>query len=144
MSRLPSPLRPAVPPMHPSDTPPADASSAAGGPPLPEMTALLGRVAQLEREVRAGGLDRKVTLEEIAARLRHAPSTIRAWAKDPERVQQYRLDVLLVPSPLPNGELYSTPRLLAQWEDAVRLQWQRVLFGDGRRPGERLVGEARR
>ncbi|MCL4809869.1 MAG: hypothetical protein KJ062_19080 [Thermoanaerobaculia bacterium] len=134
-----------TPPPTPPDPLPAASPEAAGGPPsAEEFAALLARVAQLERDVRAGGIDRKIPLDEIAARLRHSPSRIRAWAKDPARVRQYRLDLLLVPSPLPNDDLYSTPRLLAQWEDAIRLQWQRVLFGGGRAPGEALFGERRR
>lgn len=138
---LPAPER-AAPPQHPAEAsaPPAAPSSAAGGP--PPFEALLARFARLEEEVLSGGRDRRIPLEDVAKRLRHTPSTLRAWAKDPERVATYRLDLLLVV--LPDGTIYSTPRLLAQWEDAIRLQWQRVLYGTGRRPGERLAGVASR
>lgn len=139
-----------VPPPRPADTPPAAPSSAAGGPPslslglTPEVAAVLcrltERMAKLERDVAAGGLERKIPLEEIAARLNHAPSTLRAWAKDPAKTASLRLDLLLVVSPLPSREVYTTPRLLAQWEDHVRGQWTRVLYGAGLRAGERLVG----
>lgn len=144
MKRVRRSAKPTPPPAPPGPLPAASPEAAGGPPSAEEFAALLARVAQLERDIRAGGADRKIPLDEIAARLRHSPSTIRAWAKNPERVRQYLLDVLLISSPLPNCELYSTPRLLAQWEDAIRLQWQRVLFGSGRAPGEALIGERRR
>ncbi|MHB1045786.1 MAG: hypothetical protein ACYC4P_07200 [Thermoanaerobaculia bacterium] len=109
-----------------------------------EVAALRERLERLERDVIAGGANRKITLKEVASRLRHAPSTIRAWSKDPDRVRQYRLDLLLITSLLPNCEVYSTPRLLAQWEDAIREQFTRTLYGGGLRPGERVYGERRR
>lgn len=144
MSRPAAPLR-RVPPPPPADTPPAAPSSAAGGPPLlAELSALRSRVESLERERHAGGAERKIPLEEIAARLNHAPSTLRAWAKDPAKTASLRLDLLLVVSPLPSREVYTTPRLLAQWEDHVRSQWARVLYGAGLKAGERLVGERSR
>jgi hypothetical protein len=128
-------------PLPPAPQPSA-VSPAADGPAalLAEIASLRERVESLERERLAGGANRKIPLAEIAARLNHAPSTLRAWAKDPKKTSLWRLDILLVPSPLPSREVYSTPRLLAQWEDHVRDQWTRVLYGTGLRSGERLVG----
>lgn len=132
--------------MHPTARPalvppPVADPSGTGGPAiLEELGALRARVETLEREKLAGGAERKIPLEEIAARLNHAPSTLRAWAKDPAKTASLRLDLLLVVSPLPSREVYTTPRLLAQWEDHVRGQWTRVLYGAGLRAGERLVG----
>lgn len=132
-----------------SKAPSASVSPAAAEPsPLDalsrEVAALRLRVETLERERFAGGAERKIPLEEIAARLNHAPSTLRAWAKDPAKTASLRLDLLLVVSPLPSREVYTTPRLLAQWEDHVRGQWARVLYGAGLKAGERLVGANRR
>lgn len=132
-------LRPVHPP-PPADTPPSASPVAAGGP--PSFEALLARLERLEEDVLAGGRDRRISLEETARLLRHTPGTVREWTKSPAMVECYRLDLLLVV--LPNGDIYSTPRLRAQWEDAIRLQWQRVLYGTGRRSGERLFGEASR
>lgn len=136
-----SPALRSVPPPTPADTPPDVSPEAPGGPPLLAAD-LLARLERIERDVYTGGANRRIGIEEIARLLRCAPGTVREWTKSAEKVERYRLDILLVV--LPNGDIYSTPRLRAQWEDAIRLQWQRVLYGEGRRPGERLVGEARR
>jgi len=84
------------------------------------------RLAELERVRGLGDADRRLTLEEVAASIRHSVATIRTWIH--RHFHALYLEDLLRKDV--TGHWYSTPRLVRQWQDkVVELQRQGVRFG---------------
>jgi len=96
--------------------------SSGGGPAdlLATVTELRERVSELERLNLSGGADRPICLKELAGRIGNGKSvaSLRGWMKRPATRKRLRLELLLRKDP--TGHWYSTPRLLARWQDALR------------------------
>jgi hypothetical protein len=82
------------------------------------LDALEAYVDELARLVHAGGPERHLTLEEVAAHIRRAPTTVRRWMRNEAMRRRYRTELLFARDAA--GRLYSTPRDLAKWQDSFR------------------------
>lgn len=90
-------------------------------PPLPtpaerRIAQLELRMASLERVLAAGGEDRKMTVQDFAARIHRSPKTVRNWLGDPASRHRMRLAGLFV---FDGGRLLTTESRFRKWADLI-------------------------
>lgn len=83
---------------------------------LDEVSALRRRVEELERAVLLGGGDRRLTVDEFAARIRRSPATVRRWLGTYEGRHRMRLEGVFV---CEAGRLYTTEERFRRWSDLI-------------------------